>query len=89
MQTGITSDSEIVSTEKIWTQFLLHQMLNCTKHFKIHGGECPISLGRRRNQPSYLIELLSGVLVILRQSYITISNTSYFSVQAMSGHEET
>lgn len=35
MQAEITSHSGIVSTEEIWTQFLLQQMLI----FKIRGGE--------------------------------------------------
>jgi len=59
VQTGITSDSVIVSIGKIWTQFLLHQMSNCTKHFKTHGGEYPVSLGRRGNQPNDLVGLVS------------------------------
>lgn len=56
MQTGITSDSGIVSTEKIWTQF--HQMLNCTKSFRIGGGEYTIFLRRKGNQPDDLMRLL-------------------------------
>lgn len=86
MQAGITSHSGIVSTEEIWTQFLLQQMLI----FKIRGGEhLFLWEGGEINQLSSLGFSLPAVFVMLWLSSISISNIPCFRVQGMSGHEET